>query len=755
MRYEAFLLKGIKIGVFAILFTPLIIGAIGLTLSAYPKAVFFRTLVEAVFILYLLLVFFNSRYLPKISPLVLVICGFVGVLVLTSLTGINPYRSFFGDPERAEGVILHLHLLAFFLVIISVFNQKKEWLKLFKITVFVSGLSSLAGVLQKLGIFTFYGTSLPDRISGTLSNPDFFAPYMVLAIFLGLFVLFSEKEKKWKIIWKSILVLNCFTLILSGTRGAWIGMGVGAAFLFCLWFFHYSNLGRKKRKMILFIILFSSIFVFLITLSYDKIGLEKNLIFQRFYSLFDPLKPLASRIDVWKIAFEGWKEKPILGWGPESFSFVFDKYFKADYLQHIPETTYFDYPHNKIMELMEGTGLLGALVYLFVFIIIFYLIFRRSRSQKEPNQRSRDVFNLILTAFFISYFIQNLFVFDTISAYLLFFLVLGFINNSFSPNPLFCKRKEVGDKFSGILKKPLKVVLIIPFIFLSLITFYQINYKPTMAAMAFPGSVDYEQEYPRLALSGYKEALNKNTIYDKDFRWVLVERLILILENGRAKDAEEEFVKTLSDLRPLLEKDLEKPDRRPIDYYRYLARVNERIYLFSKDPAFLADMERVARKGLDFNNQKPQLYRLIGGKKILENDYEDGKRFFQKASALFSYSYGNKTAFHRHLGAAYYKAGDKLKAAEEFKKVMDRKYYYKKFGPKPLKKILAEDTQAAVSFTESVALLFCRDLNDFKTCSQIYKRAIEIYPEHKITLRAHLEILTEKYEPFQNEPKGS
>ena len=148
MKYETFLLKGIKIGVFAILFTPLIIGAIGLTLSAYPKAVFFRTLVEAVFILYLLLVFFNSRYLPKISPLVLVSCGFVGVLVFTSLTGINPYRSFFGDPERAEGVILHLHLLAFFLVIISVFNQKKEWLKLFKITVFVSGLSSLAGVLQ-------------------------------------------------------------------------------------------------------------------------------------------------------------------------------------------------------------------------------------------------------------------------------------------------------------------------------------------------------------------------------------------------------------------------------------------------------------------------------------------------------------------------------------------------------------------------------------------------------------------------------
>jgi len=758
MKYEELLLKGIKIGVFAILFTPLILGAIGLTLSAYPKAVFFRTLIEITFIFYLLLVFFNSRYFPKISPLLLVVFGFVGILILTSLTGINPYRSFFGDPERAEGVILHLHLLAFFLIIISVFNKKKEWLELFKIAVLVSGFSGLAGILQKFDISSFYGVALPSRISGTLSNPDFFGPYIVLAIFLGLFVFLLEEERKWKIVWKSILILNCLTLFLSGTRGAWVGFGVGVAFLFCFWFFRYSNLrpvksakggvplgqfnrvNQKKRKIILFGILFLTIFVFLITLNQERIGLEENFFFQRFYSFFNPLESLASRIDVWEIAVNAWKEKPILGWGPESFSFVFDKYFKADYLQHIPESMYFDYPHNKVMELMAGTGLLGTLCYFSIFVVLFYLIFRYIKSSEENKS---SILGLILAAFFISYFVQNLLIFDTISAYLLFFLVLGFVNNNFLP----INKKRLRLNLKRYVGKKTKFFFITPLILLSLISFYHINYKPTVAVMAFPGSVAYEQDYPHLALSGYKEALNKNTIYDKDFQWVLVERLILILEMGRAKDVEEEFIKTLSDLRPLLEKDLEKPDRRPVDYYRYLARINERIYLFSKDPVFLVAMEEIAKKGLDFNNQKPQFYRLIGRKKILENNYEDGERFFQKASTLLPDSFGNTTSFHRYLGSAYYKAGNKQKAAEEFKKVVDRNYYWKKFGPKPLKKqkILPKDTQAAVSFVEGVAVLFCRGLQDFETGFQIYKRAIEVYPEHETNLRANLEVLTEEY----------
>ena len=192
MNYERILLKAIKFGIILALFTPLILGRFGLTLSAYPKAVFFRSLIEIIFIFYLLLISLNRKYLPKISLLFLAISIFIGSLILTSFTGVNFHRSFFGDPERTVGVILYLHLFVFFLILISVFREKKEWFKLFEITVIVSGISSLAGILQKLNVFSFYGLSLPQRISGTLSNPDFFAPYIVLSIFLAFFLLLKS-----------------------------------------------------------------------------------------------------------------------------------------------------------------------------------------------------------------------------------------------------------------------------------------------------------------------------------------------------------------------------------------------------------------------------------------------------------------------------------------------------------------------------------------------------------------------------------
>jgi len=410
-----FLLIGIKVGVILILLTPLVLGPFGLSLSNYPKTIFFRTLVEIIFVFYLLLVFFDPKYLPKISILVLAVSLYAGVLLLTSFLGFNFFRSFFGDLYRVEGVILYLHLLTFFLIIISIFPKKEDWFLFFKITAIVSAFSSFAGILQKLGIFQFYGLGLPGRISGTWTNPDFFGPYIVLTIFLGIIVLLDEKNKNWRAIWASILILNFITLILSGTRASWIGFGIGIVFLVLL--------NRRKRKIILLGALGFVLLVLLLVLNQEKLSLAENVLFQRAVSIFDIETLLkSSRLPVWQTAIRAWEERPIFGWGPESFSYLYDKYFKASYLQSIPKNINFDRPHNKILEVMTSSGVIGLLSYLLIFSAIFFCLYRARK--KNP------VLILILTAFFISYFVQNLFCFDTIGTYLLFFLVLGFINNN-------------------------------------------------------------------------------------------------------------------------------------------------------------------------------------------------------------------------------------------------------------------------------------------------------------------------------------
>jgi len=59
------LIKAIKIGIVLILFTPLVVGFWGLNASGYPKAVFFRSLVEITFVFYVFLIILDKKYIPK------------------------------------------------------------------------------------------------------------------------------------------------------------------------------------------------------------------------------------------------------------------------------------------------------------------------------------------------------------------------------------------------------------------------------------------------------------------------------------------------------------------------------------------------------------------------------------------------------------------------------------------------------------------------------------------------------------------
>ena len=506
------LLKIVKSGIILSFFTPLVLGPFGLTFSAYPKAVFFRTAIDLAFIFYLLLVYLNKKYLPKLSPLVGAVLIFQTILVISSLLGINPARSFLGTFDRGEGVILHLHLLLFFLIIIGIFKTKKEWFTLLKLAFIVSALSSFAGLLQKLGIFGVYGNSLSangiggGRMSGTLANPDFFGAYMTLSIFLGLFILLFEKEKDYKILWGIIVALDVYTLILSQTRAAWFGLIFGVLIILVLLASKYSSIAAKKRKIILFCVLILSIFSFFIIFNYQKIGLDRHYLFQRFVSSFNITN--SSRFMVWKIAVKSWQSAPILGHGPESFGYFYDKYFHASYLPYTGEI-YFDYPHNKYLGILSDSGLVGLFSFLSIFAVAFYLIFKK----KETNYAKKNTL-FVLAAFLFAYLIQNIFAFDTIAIYFILFLVLGFLNNNFEKSlNVF---SESGKKEKTKILKYSEIGLVSALILASLIFIYKINIKPTLASMDLVAALrmNSSNESFEDVLSLLKKSVVAKTAYD-------------------------------------------------------------------------------------------------------------------------------------------------------------------------------------------------------------------------------------------------
>jgi len=720
---EKLLIKLIKIGVILIIFTPLVMGEFGLSFSEWPKTAFFRILTEIVFIFYLLLVWISSKYLPRLSLLVLAVSVFIGVLGLSTLTSINPARSFWGNLERGGGLATYLHFLIFFLILIGVFKEKKEWLFFLKVTVFVGLLSSVAGILQKLGKYSFYGNSLPDRMSGTLSNPDFFGNYLVLSIFLGIFLVFVEKKLIWKLCFGGIVVLNCVNLLFTKTRGAWLGFLIGLAFFTFFWLFKYSKPYPKLKKITLYGLLFLALIVFVVFLNQDILHLNENIFFQRFLSTFDysALKP---RLIGWEIAIKAWRENIVSGRGLETLSFFSDKYFKSDYYKFLREGIIFDRSHNAFVDLLANAGLLGLLGYLFIFFTALYLLFKK-------NKEFRETANLLIITFFVSYFVQNFFSFDTITTYLIFFLILGFVNNNYIfyvPRENIIQRKL--SFFNG--RKGLKKALIVALIFLSLAGIYEINLKPALACRTFIEGLDLERGDFSGALAKFKKAISLKTIYDKEINMALTQHLIDVSEKGEKSGFNKKINELLFSSKFSFEKELGKPDIKYLFSHELVVRADERLYLTSKDKNILEAMERISDKALSFNNQSPIFWRLFGKVKILQGQYEEGERMFKKSFEVGAKDMENQIIFYQNLGAAYYEAGEKEKSAKNFERTVNLLILSRKFmNPSEL---YIRD----ISFIDNVALIYLFELESPEQARQIYERIMENFPQYKDEMERRL-----------------
>ncbi|OGC37704.1 hypothetical protein A2V54_02200 [candidate division WWE3 bacterium RBG_19FT_COMBO_53_11] len=746
---EKLLLKGIRIGIVAALFSPLILGQFGLDFAEYPKAVFFRSLTEIIFIAYLILVLKGgAEYLPKIKNRfqIFAVLFFCGSLVLSTFTSIDPHLSFWGTIVRPGGVVTYLHFLAFFWVLISTVKEKEDWLQILNLTVLISGIPSLAGILQKLGLASFYGTDLPERISGTFSNPDLFGSYLVLNIFLGLFLLTIENGKKragGKAALIAITVLNFFTLFLSGQRGAWVGAAAGLIFFEFFWLLRYSRPHRRLKIIVLSLTLAFGIIAALLVINREKLTEFGSPPIQRAASILNIKDVLSTRLILWDIAFQGWKEKPILGWGPETFYFVFDKHLNADYLRDLPEGIAYDRAHNTVLDLAATSGVFGVVSYFFIFLSTFYLLFKH-KSNWGP------IPSLALSALFVAYFVQNLAIFDSISSYLIFFLLLGFTNSTFVNDKIATERsedstfveeadpKESTRKISVPYLESLLKVMAFLLILISATLFYTLNLKPLKVNLDFIQAASLEKkDFPK-ALNKYKEVNQQTTVFNSNFKLALVQKL---LNAGRHASLDKEMAEIFSDLAGYLEGESEKPAVRYLRLHEFLVKLYGALYAISQDAKFLENMERVSWEMVSFNGEYPPDYALLGETRILQKKSREGVALFQKAFELRGGQDEDLLLYYQELGTAYLRAGDLPQAAKTFEEIINFLYSAAESG-NPLAARLAS---AQTPYIRAAAEIYWKNLSDPQSAVEIYKKALLVYPNDREILQENIKKLKKRF----------
>ncbi|OQX71635.1 hypothetical protein B6D52_00770 [Candidatus Parcubacteria bacterium 4484_255] len=310
---------------------------------------------------------------------------FIIILGLAIIFSQSPYRSFWGSYSRKMGYLTWLHFFAFFLILFFNLKNNKQIKRILKAILFSSLVVIIYGLCQFLG-FDFVNWYEPAsrtfRIFSTIGQPNFLGSWLLLVIpiITWFLVRASEKFKKDKntkqqiigALIVSLLFLAVFSLVLTQSRGAWVG------FFFSFFFFSiiYNFLQKQKRVAILLTILLVIICVFTVYINFNSLSPKPgdSFLTSRFKSLTNLRRSITGqvRINNWKVAVDLIKQKPILGYGPETQSFYFVKYYEPEWALTERINTYADRAHNDFLDTLLVSGVLGLLSYLFLIGSVFY-----------------------------------------------------------------------------------------------------------------------------------------------------------------------------------------------------------------------------------------------------------------------------------------------------------------------------------------------------------------------------------------------
>jgi O-antigen ligase len=376
------------------------------------------------------------------KPLVIAVTAFAAIFELAVIFSYDFQAAFWSNYERGEGGFQMLHYYLFFLLLVLIFTNEKDWKNLFRFSLVSAGgmiLYGIAGNFSQPGFIGPYaGTTPPTgwwhqlvdgRFEGTLGNPAYVDPYLMFSMFFTAYLWISSKLagkltalKSWG--YAALLAVFLFFFVLGQTRGAFLGLIAGAFVLVLYLIFSSKGKTRKWGAVALGVFIILGLGLYAVRNSSFVQNLPEGRLLQ--ISLSD--STAQTRFWVWGEAWQGFLERPVLGWGPENFTPVFDKFFNPNFYVPGQNTeTWFDRAHSVFFDYLSETGALGLLSYLAIFVVLYWEFFR-SAHKHAVSQLQKG----LIMALPIAYLVQGIAIFDVFPMYISLFTFFGFASYYFS-----------------------------------------------------------------------------------------------------------------------------------------------------------------------------------------------------------------------------------------------------------------------------------------------------------------------------------
>jgi O-antigen ligase/tetratricopeptide (TPR) repeat protein len=403
-------------GIYGGLLMPLTFIPIVIFPFVFSKLIPFQILIGLTFPAYVALAWMEPKYRPPKSILYTAIIAYFGAILLSVIFSVDPSRSWWGNQERMNGLYTLLHFFAWLTMAIGILKTWDQWKRLLGYEVVLSVIMAIIALLQKpfpnLLLFP-----AQDRVGGLLDNPIYMGAYQIFNLaFIVLLFLKTKSKTAWTLLGLAAFIdLGAF--FAAQSRGALLGLAAMIGVFAITYAIFTSN---KKAK---FGVLGSAGLFFV---AYLVLFLCRAMPFVAQNSILNRITNLSiateTRFIAWDIAWKGFLERPLTGWGFDAFHILFNAKYNPRSLEFGYYETWFDRAHNTVMDVLSMTGVFGFITFFGIFAALFFLVWRAYRKGWIDLP-----IMAILTALPVGYFLQNVFVFDHPAAFSMSYLMYAFV----------------------------------------------------------------------------------------------------------------------------------------------------------------------------------------------------------------------------------------------------------------------------------------------------------------------------------------
>ncbi len=286
----------------------------------------------------------------------------IGLMWIASAiaTAFSSYRllSLDGGNWRRFGFIVESGLLLFILLSASWLAADEHNIRtLLRASVASGGLGAAYGIAQYFGWDPWLpaaayqageGSFTIVRPPGTLGHADYFAAWLVVVTFFGLALARLEQARWNRLAALGVSILSTIAIVLSGTRSALLGLLAGAIALAIL-----NRPTVRMRALIIGTVVAACGVLFFFSPPGAKLRARVHWSTEDVWG--------GARLLLWRDSWRMALERPVAGFGPETFATEFPRYESGALARSYPDF-FHESPHNIFMDALTTRGALGLLL---------------------------------------------------------------------------------------------------------------------------------------------------------------------------------------------------------------------------------------------------------------------------------------------------------------------------------------------------------------------------------------------------------